>query len=178
MKGGRDRPWCVADPGPLRYAPPRPEPPKGPVMRSRPKDPLSLQRDVERLLLDLVYQRHPACHFTEPAWGPPVDVVVSERTARVIVELAGVPREQVRVSLQGRLLEIFGRRHPPKDPEEFHYHRAEIRFGDFRRTVELPWEADAASVDARYRDGMLEIHLVRSVTDTSTQVTVERSGAE
>jgi len=144
---------------------------------ARPKDPFS-QRDVERLLLDLVYQRHPACHFSEPAWGPPVDVVVSERSARVIVELAGVPREAVGVSLTGRVLEIYGRRDPPHAPEVSHYHRAEIRFGDFRRRVELPWEADAGSVDARYRDGMLEINLVRTAADASRNVTVERSGTE
>jgi HSP20 family protein len=146
-------------------------------MASRPKDAQSLQRDVERLLLDLVYQRHPACHFTEPAWGPPVDVVVSDRLARVIVELAGVPRDQVRVSLEGRVLQIYGRRDPPHEPGVRHYHRAEIRFGDFRRTVELPWEADLRSLDATYRDGMLEIHLERVPAGAGADLRVERGGA-
>jgi HSP20 family protein len=131
-------------------------------MGFNPDDPrLVLQRDVERLLRNLVYQGHPATHFSEPAWAPPVDLVVSERSARVIVELAGVPREDVHVHLQGRLLEIRGVRRPPREVGELHYHRAEILFGEFHRVVELPWDAEPERVDATYRDGLLDIQIVR-----------------
>ncbi len=126
-----------------------------------PEDPRqTLQRSVERLLRNLVYQRHPASHFSDPEWAPPVDLVVSEHSARVIIELAGVPREQVRVQLNDRVLEISGCRDQPHELGEAHYHLAEILFGEFRRAVELPWPADADKVEAVYRDGMLEIHLV------------------
>lgn len=142
-------------------------------------DPLeSLQREVERLFRGLVYSRHPSSHFGDNAWAPPADLVVSQDSARVIVELAGVPRENVRVRLQGRMLEIQGRRQPPPSPTGTHYHRAEIFFGEFRRTVELPWEADADSVDARYRDGMLEIHLVPTPVPQKTRVTIETHPSE
>jgi HSP20 family protein len=119
----------------------------------------SMQREVQRLFHDLVYHRHPATHFGEPSWKPSADLVVTESTARVIIELAGVPRENVRVRLHGNLLEISGRRDPPPRPHGARYHRAEIYFGDFRRLIELPWTADENRVTAKYRDGMLEIHL-------------------
>ena len=123
-------------------------------------DPLrNLQREVERLFHDLVYARHPSCHFAERLWSPPADLVVTEQAARVLIELAGVPQQSVRVRLQERFLEISGRREPPREPRGAHYHRAEILFGEFRRRVELPWEADESSVEAHYRDGMLEIRL-------------------
>ena len=142
-------------------------------MGFNPDDPrFVLQRDVERLLRNLVYQGHPASHFSEPAWAPPVDWVAGEHSARVIVELAGVPREDVHVTLQGRLLEIRGVRRPPGENGEAHYHCAEILFGEFHRVVELPWEADPQSVDARYRDGLLDIQIVRVGS------TVGRSGAK
>jgi HSP20 family protein len=133
---------------------------------------------VERLFHGLVYQRHPASHFCEPAWSPATDVVVSEQSARVILELAGVPRENVRVRLVGRLLEITGRRNPPQEPGDVNYHRAEIMYGEFRRTVELPWEADEERVDARYRDGMLEIYLYPAPTPLRTVVVVEHPQGE
>lgn len=138
----------------------------------------SLQREVERLFRGLVYSRHPSCHFVESAWSPPADLVVSGQSARVIVELAGVPHENVRVRLLGRVLEITGRRQPPPSPTGTHYHRAEIYFGEFRRTVELPWEADDGKVDARYRDGMLEIQLVPAPVRETTQVTIEPHSSE
>ena len=98
------------------------------------QDPYEIaQREIERLWRDLVYHRHPGTHFAEQPWVPPVDVVVTDDRARVIVELAGVPREAVRVRLKGRVLEISGRRLAPQSPQDAHYHRAEIYFGEFRR---------------------------------------------
>jgi HSP20 family protein len=148
-------------------------------MSGQHDDPLKqVQRDVERLFHGLVYQRHPSMHFCEPTWAPAADLVVSEDSARVILELAGVPRENVHVRIQGRTLEITGRRDPPQEPGDAHYHRAEIMFGDFRRAVELPWEADESSVDARYRDGMLEIHLSRAPAPRRTRIQIEHQRSE
>lgn len=143
-------------------------------MPKHPDDALEgLQREVERLFHDLVYHRHPASHFGEPAWSPPADLVVSPTSARVLLELAGVPRERVRVSLRGRTLEVAGRREPPQEPGGAHYHRAEIYFGDFRRTIELPWDADEKSIVARFRDGLLEIELQRVPRPDPTEVVIE-----
>jgi HSP20 family protein len=148
-------------------------------MSEHSDDPLErVQREVERLFHSLVYYRHPSCHFAETGWAPPTDLVVSEESARVIVELAGVPRENVRVQLQGNLLEISGRRTPPREPSSAHYHLAEISFGDFHRAIELPWIADESKVDARYRDGMLEIHLQRSAAAAHLPITIQHERAD
>ena len=144
-----------------------------------PEDPRrTLQRNVERLLRNLVYQRHPATHFSEPEWAPAVDLVVAEHSARAIVDLAGVPRDHVRVRLQGCSLEISGRREHPQEPGNAHYHLAEILFGEFRRTVELPWEADPDHVEAQYRDGMLEIHLIPAPAAMRKHITIEQHKRE
>src|SRR5262249_6066791 len=133
----------------------------------------TLQRNVERLLRNIVYKRHHATHFSEPEWAPAVDLVVADDSARVIVELAGVPREHVRVRLQGRTLELRGRREHPHEPGAAPYHLAEILFGDFRRVVELPWDADPDRVEAQYRDGMLEIHLLPAPSTGHQQIEIE-----
>jgi HSP20 family protein len=143
-----------------------------------PPDPLeSLQREVERLFHDLVYRRHPASHFAEPRWSPAADLVVSKESARVIFELAGVPRESVKVLLRDNVLEVSGRRSPPQDPAGTHYHRAEIYFGDFRRLVELPWKADEARVEAVYREGMLEVRLKRAPEPVRKEIEIEKPEA-
>jgi HSP20 family protein len=133
-----------------------------------------MQREIERLWRDLVYHRHPAAHFADQPWSPPADVVVSQTSARVIVELAGVPREQVTVRLRGNVLEISGRRNPPHEASGAHYHRAEIYFGEFRRVVELPWVADEDRVTALYRDGMLEIRL-RALARVQAEISVKET---
>lgn len=139
-----------------------------------PHDPIeNLQREFERLFHGLVYRRHPASHFAEPAWSPAADLVVSRNAARVLIELAGVPRENVRVRLHGRALEVTGRRTQPERHAHAHYHRAEIVFGDFRRVVELPWDADPAKVQAFYRDGLLEIELKAAPAPARRDIPVE-----
>lgn len=145
---------------------------------SKPKDdPVGyVQREVERLFHDLVYHRHPSSHFVEAPWSPAADLVVSPTGARIMIELAGVPQAAVRVTLRGRTLEVSGRRPPPHEPAEMHYHRAEIYFGDFRRVIELPWEADPDRVEARYRSGMIEITLAPGPAPARHDVTVEEHG--
>jgi HSP20 family protein len=143
-------------------------------MARDPEDPIeSIQREVERLFHDLVYHRHPASHFSEPTWQPAADLVVSRHAARVLLEVAGVPRESVRVILRGRTLEVSGRRNPPQEPSGAHYHRAEIYFGEFRRTIELPWEADESTIEAHYRHGMLEVHLKPVPAPRPTEISIQ-----
>ncbi len=143
-----------------------------------PEDPRqTLQRDVERLFHNLVYQRPQATHFSEPEWAPAVDLVVAEQSARVIVELAGVAHDRVRVRLSGRSLEISGRRESPREPAGAHYHLAEIQFGDFRRVVELPWDAAPDRVEAIHREGLLEIQLLR-LPASPTHIEIEHHGRE
>jgi HSP20 family protein len=95
----------------------------------------------------------------------------------VIIELAGVLREDVKVRLRGSTLEISGRRSPPQEQAEARYHRAEISFGDFRRSIELPWEADETKVEARFRDGMLEVQLQRAPGPQQTHIPIQREPA-
>jgi HSP20 family molecular chaperone IbpA len=135
-----------------------------------------LQRKVERLFHDLVYHRHPSSHFSEPSWAPAADLVVGPQGARVLIELAGVPRDQVRVTLRGRRMEVSGRREPPRETSvDAHYHQAEIYCGDFRRVIELPWDADDQTIEARYRDGLLEIQVKPVVASRRTIPIEERS---
>jgi len=147
-------------------------------MATPPRDSIeNLQREVERLFHDLVYRRHPASHFAEPSWAPAADLVVGERDARVLLELAGVPRESIQVTIRGRILEVTGRREPPPKAQGAAYHRAEIYFGTFRRVVELPWEADADSVKALYRDGMLSVRLRRAAVPAPAEIEIERTAS-
>jgi len=147
-------------------------------MSSQHDDPFeAAQRELERLWRDLVYRPHPAAHFAEHFWTPPADVMVSGQSARVLLELAGVPRESVRVQLRGRMLEVSGRRVAPQESGGAHYHRAEIYFGEFRRVIELPWEADEKGVEAIYRDGMLEVCIKAAARSQTTDVPIRRSAS-
>lgn len=148
-------------------------------MTDNPRDPFErFQREVERLFHDMVYRRAPGGHLGGAPWQPLVDLIASNDRAWVRVELPGVSRQDFRVSLQGNLLRVWGRRRPPRDVEGVDYHRAEIFYGPFERIIELPWHADEDQIEARHREGFLEIQLVPLAAATPTDVPVEREAED
>jgi HSP20 family protein len=96
-------------------------------------------------------------------WQPLVDVLASEDLARIRVEVAGVPEKELNVVVSGRFVRVFGQRPLPEPAEAagLGYHAAEILYGWFERSVELPWEADPERVRTAYENGLLLVRLSR-----------------
>ena len=61
------------------------------------------------------------------------------------------------VTFQDGLLTIQGERHPVDDVPGDKAHRAERRYGAFRRSVTLPGDVHADKIDATTQDGVLQI---------------------
>lgn len=104
-------------------------------------------------------------------WRPPTDVYEDKDGLVVRVEVAGMRTDDFSISLEGRTLVIAGARTDPA-PKRM-YHQMEIRFGEFRAEVYLPWPMDAEDVEARYEDGFLEVRLPRPQSWRTPVVEVE-----
>lgn len=95
-------------------------------------------------------------------WQPPTDVFELEDRLIVMVEIAGMRDGEFNVSLQDRRLMISGvRRRTVYDRVAFH--QMEVRYGEFRTEVSLPWSVNRDEVSALYRDGFLRIDLPRAL---------------
>ena len=90
-------------------------------------------------------------------WDPPTDVLETEKTYIVRMEIAGMREEDFDVSLQKDSLYIAGFR--PDLPSIRAYYQMEIRSGKFATVVELPGPVDDDQATAEYRDGFLTITL-------------------
>ena len=77
----------------------------------------------------------------------------------VQVELPGMRREAIEVSVSGRTLNISGKRPKFEPPGEARMIRSERPYGKFDLSVRLPDEVDTLGVVAKMRDGILEIQL-------------------
>ncbi|MGB0766742.1 MAG: Hsp20/alpha crystallin family protein [Phycisphaeraceae bacterium] len=94
-------------------------------------------------------------------WTPAVNVYDCGASLRVCVELAGVPRSSIEVTVQLGRLVIEGRREVP-EPSDAKAHclrEMEIDHGAFRRVLGLPESIDLKAVSSSYTDGMLWIVL-------------------
>jgi HSP20 family protein len=91
-------------------------------------------------------------------WRPPTDVFELEDRLVVVVEIAGMHDGEFNVVLQDRRLMISGvRRRVVR--ERIAYHQMEVRYGEFRTEVSLPWPVSRENVSATYREGFLRVEL-------------------
>jgi HSP20 family protein len=124
-----------------------------------------VEEQIERLnqMLGATMQRI----TTRAPWTPPTSLWETADGYVLQVDLPGVPRAAVQVSVVGSALDIVGERPAPAiDGQGGGRTAARTRWservgGSFRRSVPLPGDADLGEVHASLRDGVLEVRLGR-----------------
>lgn len=91
---------------------------------------------------------------------PPINVGSTPEQVDVYLFAAGLDPKSLDISIQQNLLTIAGERKAPVE-KDVEYYRRERYDGAFRRVITLPEDVDPESVQARYRDGVLQIHIQR-----------------
>ena len=76
------------------------------------------------------------------------------------------------MSIQQNLLIVSGRRKVTVNPEA-EYYRRERFDGEFRRVIALPDDVDPERVEAKYRDGVLQVTVQRRQPARPRQVEVQ-----
>ena len=96
------------------------------------------------------------------SWTPNVDVFRCRDRFEILVELAGVRRESVELSVSPRQILIQGSRErmaSKADSECCQMLAMEITAGPFQRRITLPMDVDPERVTARQTRGLLRIRL-------------------
>lgn len=107
-------------------------------------------------------------------WLPAMDVVETDDEIRCTIEVPGVARDDLEVSIQGRRLRIAGEKRSERTEGNGAAHRLfERRYGRFERHLTLPDRVDASRVTARHEDGILTIVLPKSEEARPRQVPIE-----
>ena len=100
--------------------------------------------------------------LTVADWSPNVDISETEAEYLIRVELPGVKKEDVKITVQEGVLLIQGVRHQEHDEPGRRHHRVECSYGSFVRSFTLPDYIDGAKISAEYRDGLLYLHLSKT----------------
>lgn len=95
----------------------------------------------------------------EGVWNPAMDVYDSKDNIIVKVDIPGMKKEDIDVSVHGKTLVIKGEKKQARDVKEEGYVRTERFYGSFNRAVTLPATVDAGKVQAGYKNGVLELVL-------------------
>ena len=104
-------------------------------------------------------------------WSPALDLYQNNDSVIARVELAGMRKEDIEISLQDGTLTIGGER-KSEGAEGDKAERTERYVGKFRRSVSLPTQVDANKVTATYRDGILTVTLPKAEEAKPKQIQV------
>ena len=103
---------------------------------------------------------------------PAVDVSTTDGEIKVTMEVPGIDKDKLDVTVTDTTVSVRGEIREEKEKKEKDYHRREIRFGSFERTVPLPIECDPAKANAELANGRLTITAPKSAKAQSKKVAV------
>lgn len=95
-------------------------------------------------------------------WTPAMDIYEDKDSLVVRVELPGMKKEDIEVSLHDGSLSISGERKGAEHSSSAEIYRSERFFGRFQRTVTLPTLVKADKIKAQYTDGVLTVTLPKA----------------
>ena len=111
--------------------------------------------------------------LTIAEWSPSVDIIENPKEYVIKAELPEIDKKDVKVTVQNGVLTLSGERRFEKEEKGKKYHRIERSYGSFVRSFDLPDDADAEHVDAKFTDGMLTIHVNKSEAAAAKEIEVK-----
>jgi HSP20 family protein len=92
-------------------------------------------------------------------WSPSVDIYETAEAVVLVAEVAGVPRQEVKVLVDGPVVRIYGHRQPTCCEPGARFHRMEIESGGFVRSFRIGVPFSPDQVRAKFQDGLLYVIL-------------------
>jgi HSP20 family protein len=136
---------------------------------------LALQLEMNRWFDDLWRQavgfRAPAAQMLRPFGQlgghglfamPPADLQDTDHAHLLAIELPGLTRDDVDISLDGDMLTVCGHKAEETENASATYRMSERRFGRFERSFPVPPDVDRAKISAQFRDGVLRVTLPKN----------------
>ena len=110
-----------------------------------------------------------------PGTVPAVNVGRTATSVEIYAFAPGLDPSKIDVTLDRGVLRISGERASliPADNPKVHVYTRERVTGSFTRAISLPDDVDPAQVNARYRDGVLQVSVARRESAQPTRITVQ-----
>jgi len=106
-------------------------------------------------------------------WRPAVDIKEEEDRFVIYADLPGVDPEDIEITMEQGVLTLKGERSEETTKEREGYKRVERVNGSFYRLFSLPDIADAERIEAKGKNGVLEITLPKQEKAKPKRITVK-----
>jgi len=144
------------------------------IVRWNPwRDVVSVQDEMERMFDGLLRGSWPSLSRRTEVWSPPVDVVEKEDEFVVTAELPGMNQKDVKVSIMDNVLSIKGEKREEKEEKNGEFRRVERCYGSFERSFTLSAPVESDKIEAKYKNGILEIRLPKAEKARAKEIPVD-----
>jgi HSP20 family protein len=120
-------------------------------------DPFKELQDIERRIGAVLNINKPVQKVE--SFTPAVNEKVDEKGYYLEIDLPGVEKDNIEISVNEGILTISGERKLERKEEKENYTRIESFFGRFERSFKLPADADSDNIEAKYENGVLKLFI-------------------
>jgi HSP20 family protein len=92
-------------------------------------------------------------------WYPAIDLVEDGDHYVLRADLPGLSEDDVKVEVEDGVLTVSGERKSEREERKDGYYRLERAAGSFARSLRLPENVDASSIEAQFDRGVLEVRV-------------------
>jgi HSP20 family protein len=140
------------------------------------QDLMVLQDRMNRLFEDATQRRTQTDagtgdEFERADWTPAADIYETESGYLIALDLPGIKREALEIDIDDSRLLVKGTR----IVDESRTRRSERPRGKFVRTFTVPASVDQNTIDADYKDGVLQIRLPKRTEQNAQKIEVKIS---
>ena len=114
----------------------------------------------------------------ETHWVPNTDVYVTDSGVVIRVELAGMRREDLELTIGGNRIKINGHRPDGCRAGKCKFLVMEINYGAFESIIELPYGYDLSQAKAAYQNGFLRIDVPTQMAASKNIVVVDADDSD
>jgi HSP20 family protein len=113
--------------------------------------------------------------MTRPStWtGAPMDVVENEKSYQLAIELPGIPKDSIQVSVYENTVTITGEAAAPQEQDGHNWLLRERSYGKLTRNIQLPEAVDDSASEAKYVDGVLYLTLQKKRASRIKRLSVQ-----
>jgi HSP20 family protein len=103
---------------------------------------------------------------------PLVNLSEDDDNLYLSAELPGIDPESLDLSVKNDTLTLKGAKKALTEANAVNYHRRERESGTFRRSLTLPVKIQSEAVDAKFKNGILQVTLPKSTEAKAHQITI------
>jgi len=108
----------------------------------------------------------------ERVWRPAADLLADESGYKFHFDLPGVSKENIEIDVSDGVLTVRGKREDVVENKNEDVYRRETFRGVFERSFRLPADADATSITADYKDGVLDVRVPKTAAAKARRIPI------